>query len=51
MSDYKIGSIVPLTEDSKDARFVHALKSLKEITAERDAIRAELAAAKEAPHA
>lgn len=46
MSDYKIGSIVPLTEESKEARLVYALKNLNSTIADRDALRAELAAAK-----
>jgi len=47
MSDYKIASIVPLSDDSKDARMAVALKEMAALTSERDQLRAELAAAKE----
>ena len=43
MSDDKIGSIVPLTEDSKEARLVYALKNLNSTITERDQLRAEIA--------
>lgn len=48
MSNYKIGSIVPLSDDSKDARMAVALKEMAALTAERDQLAADNARMREA---